>query len=403
MQAEEARQQLAERLALATKGGQVGIWDWDVVNDILIWNDNMYRQYGITRDQFPGAYEAWTMGLHPDDPERGDEEVQKALRGEKDLDTGFHVLWPEGSTHHIRAMALVRRNAAGEPLRMIGTNWDITNEERLENELRESGAYARSLIEVNLDPLVTISASGTITDVNEATVLATGIPREQLVGEDFSNCFSEPDKAREGYQKAFADGTVRDFPLTLRHISGRTTDVLYNSSVYRDPQGKVLGVFAAARDITERKPTEAIVLKNLARAEELARLKSRFVSMASHELRTPLANIMLECDLLKNFLENALKYSPDDTKVEMGAEAGPDSLTLSVRDRGIGVPEAERQFLFDAFSRASNVGDRPGSGLGLFIAQKCAQAHGGQLRYEPLPKGSVFSVTIPLATIGPLI
>jgi signal transduction histidine kinase len=104
--------------------------------------------------------------------------------------------------------------------------------------------------------------------------------------------------------------------------------------------------------------------------------------------------------ILKNLLENALKYSPPDTVVELGVEAGPDSLTLSVRDRGIGVPEAERNFLFDAFSRASNVGDKPGSGLGLFIAQKCAQAHGGQLRYSPQPDGSFFSVNIPLATIG---
>ena len=347
---------------------------------------------------------------------------------------------------------------------------------------------------MNLDPLVTISTSGKITDVNEATVLATGIPREQLVGADFSNYFTEPAKAREGYQKAFTEGIVRDYPLTLRHTSGRTTDVLYNASVYRDAQGKVLGVFAAARDITERKLAEAIVLQNLARAEELARLKSRFVSMASHELRTPLANIMLTCDLLKNFgnampaersqsvlsglmtgvtsmvrtlddlllagkieegklpftpvpfalldflerrckevqpelpsrieiafhdaglnvaaderllghilqnfLENALKYSPAGTKVELGVEVGADSLTLSVLDRGIGVPEAERKFLFEAFSRASNVGDKPGSGLGLFIAQKCAQAHGGRLRYTPQPDGSIFSVTIPATTTG---
>ncbi|MFZ4779718.1 MAG: sensor histidine kinase, partial [Terrimicrobiaceae bacterium] len=103
--------------------------------------------------------------------------------------------------------------------------------------------------------------------------------------------------------------------------------------------------------------------------------------------------------VLKNLLENALKYSPDDTKVEVGVEVGADSLTISVRDWGIGVPEAEREFLFNAFSRASNVGDKPGSGLGLFVAQKCAQAHGGQMRYTPLPDGSVFSVTIPLVAI----
>ena len=492
-QQDEDLRQLAERLSLATKAGQVGIWDWDVGNDRLVWDDHMYRQYGITRNQFAGAYEAWTAGLHPDDRERGDAEIHMALRGEKDFNTEFRVVWPDGSIHHIRAMALVQRNAAGEPLHLIGTNWDITDQERLDNELRESAAYARSLIEVNLDPLVTISVEGKITDVNEATVLATGLPREQLVGADFSECFTEPDKARAGYREAFTEGFVRDYPLALRHASGRTADVLYNASVYRDAEGNVLGVFAAARDITERKRAEAVVLQNVARAEELARLKSRFVSMASHELRTPIANILLACDLLKNFggampaerseailsglmagvtsmvrtlddlllagkieegklpytparfallgflkrcclevqpdltlpsrieigfrdaglgitaderllhhvlknlLENALKYSPPDTKVELGVEVGPGSLTFSVLDRGIGVPEAERKFLFDAFSRASNVGDRPGSGLGLFIAQKCAQAHGGRMRYAPQPSGSVFSVAIPLS------
>jgi signal transduction histidine kinase len=100
--------------------------------------------------------------------------------------------------------------------------------------------------------------------------------------------------------------------------------------------------------------------------------------------------------ILKNLLENALKYSPDDTRVELGVEAGPGSLTLTVLDRGIGVPEADRTFLFDVFSRASNVGDKPGSGLGLFVAQKCAHAHGGRMRYSPQPAGSVFSVTVPL-------
>lgn len=105
--------------------------------------------------------------------------------------------------------------------------------------------------------------------------------------------------------------------------------------------------------------------------------------------------------ILKNLLENALKYSPVDTKIGLEVEVGTDSLTLSVLDRGIGVPEKDRKFLFDAFSRASNVRDEPGSGLGLFIAQKCAQAHGGHLRYTPLPVGSVFSFTIPLAATNP--
>src|SRR5206468_5770229 len=114
-------------------------------------------------------------------------------------------------------------------------------------------AYARSLIESSLDPLVTISPEGKITDVNHATELITGVTREWLIGSDFSNYFTEPRKAREGYRLVLKEGSVRDYPLAIRHSSGRIVDVLYNATVYRDAAGKVRGVFAAARDVTETK------------------------------------------------------------------------------------------------------------------------------------------------------
>ena len=117
-------------------------------------------------------------------------------------------------------------------------------------------AYNRSLIEASLDPLVTIGAEGKITNVNEGSVKVTGMSREKLIGTDFSDYFTEPDKARAGYQQAFAKGFVIDYPLTIRHQDGRLTDVLYNASVYKDARGNVLGVFAAARDVTERKKAE---------------------------------------------------------------------------------------------------------------------------------------------------
>ena len=111
--------------------------------------------------------------------------------------------------------------------------------------------YSRSLIEASLDPLVTISAEGKITDVNEAlTVRVTGVERGHLVGTDFSDYFTEPDRAREGYRQVFAQGFVTDYPLTIRHTGGDLTEVLYNASVYKDAGGRVLGVFAAARDVT---------------------------------------------------------------------------------------------------------------------------------------------------------
>ena len=123
-------------------------------------------------------------------------------------------------------------------------------------ELQATFRYARGLLEASLDPLATISPAGKITDVNQATEQVTGLPRDRLVGTDFSDYFTEPDEARAGYRKVLAEGLVRDYPLTIRHASGCTTDVLYNATVYRSPSGQVQGVFAAARDVTEHKAAE---------------------------------------------------------------------------------------------------------------------------------------------------
>ena len=122
--------------------------------------------------------------------------------------------------------------------------------QRAEAELRLATDYNRSLIEASLDPLVTISRGGTITDVNAATEKITGCLRNELIGKDFSEYFTEPEKARTGYQQAFEQGTVRDLELDIRHRDGHATPVLYNASVYRDPSGEVAGVFAVARDMS---------------------------------------------------------------------------------------------------------------------------------------------------------
>ena len=145
---------------------------------------------------------------------------------------------------------------AGEVEYLVFSIQDVTERKRAEEALRAASLYARSLIEASLDPLVTISADGKIMDVNSATEKVTGLSRGQLIGSDFSDYFTEPEKAREGYRKVFVEGLVRDYPLAIQHVSGRITDVLYNATVYRNEAGEVQGVFAVARDITKRKRAE---------------------------------------------------------------------------------------------------------------------------------------------------
>ncbi len=128
---------------------------------------------------------------------------------------------------------------------------------KMVESLLSSEKYARKLIEASLDPLVTINEKGKITDVNEATVKAIGFSRQKLIGTDFSDYFTEPDKARAGYKEVLLKGSVRNYPLVIRHKNGELMPVSYNASVYRDIEGKVKGVFAAARDMSEAKKYSA--------------------------------------------------------------------------------------------------------------------------------------------------
>jgi len=138
-------------------------------------------------------------------------------------------------------------------------------------ELHHAVLYSRSLIEAGLDPLMTISPAGKINDVNEAAVKVTGVPREELIGTDFSQYFTDPDMAHEGYARAFAQGSLTDYQLTLVHQDGTLTDVLYNASVYRDFNGTVLGVLTVARDAAKLRHQQQL-------SEQLQQaLKSRVV------------------------------------------------------------------------------------------------------------------------------
>ncbi len=144
---EDNLKQISSRLALAVKAGGVGVWDYDIANDLLIWDDQMFELYGIKREDFSGAYEGWQHGLHPDDRERGNQEIQMAIDGEKDFDTEFRVSWPDSTIHIIRALAIVHRDDYGKPFHMIGTNWDITEQKLAEEALAIEKQRLASIIE----------------------------------------------------------------------------------------------------------------------------------------------------------------------------------------------------------------------------------------------------------------
>jgi PAS domain S-box-containing protein len=217
---------------------------------IRYWSEGLRQLYGYEPEEVVGKANSSILHVAADVQASKHREIMEAALAHGKWEGTLNRRRKTGEEFPARVVITPRRDADGTPIGFLLISKDISDEVRLTH-------YARSLIEASLDPLVTISPDGKITDVNEAAVKITGVLREKLIGTDFSNYFTEPDKAREGYRQVFAQGSVTDYPLTIRHMDGRLTDVLYNASVYKDVRGKVLGVFAAARDVTAQKQAEA--------------------------------------------------------------------------------------------------------------------------------------------------
>jgi PAS domain S-box-containing protein len=254
--------QVANRLLLATQAGNLGIWDWDVVNDKLIWDEKMYQLYGITQENFNGAYEAWQMGLHQEDKARGDLEIQWALQGKKEFDIEFRVVWPNGNIRTLRGNALVQRDDAGQPVHMIGTNWDVTEQKNIDDELSNKISLLSALLNSLPDIVFFKDKNGIYLGCNDAFANFAGKPVDEIINKSDFDLFQNDIATtfREHDQNMMMSGANRqneewiDFPDGKRILVDTLKTPLYDS------KRNVIGVLGVSRDITQRKILEEITL-----------------------------------------------------------------------------------------------------------------------------------------------
>ncbi|MEI8247009.1 MAG: CHASE domain-containing protein [Lentisphaerota bacterium] len=269
-------QHVTTRLELAAGAGGVGIWDYEVPNNKLIWDDQMFRLYGITRAQFSGAYEAWTAGVHPEDRERGNEEIQMAIRGKKEFDTEFRVLWPDGSTHYIRAMACVQRNDAGRAERMIGTNWDITGLKQAEEALSRQTALLSNLLDSIPDIVFFKDLEGGYLGCNPLFAEFAGKTREEIIGHTDYDLFQKDvaDAFREYDSMVMAENKARHNEEWIDYPDGRRVLIDTLKAPLTTQDGRVIGMLGISRDITDKKHAEAAFRESALQKSVSENLKS---------------------------------------------------------------------------------------------------------------------------------
>ena len=300
-------------------------------------NEALANITGMTREELSGTdfFDYFT------EPQMAREVYQEVFAKGSVADSPLTLRHKDGKLTDVLFNGSVYKDGDGNVLGVVIVARDVTAQKLLSK-------YSLSLIEASLDPLVTISTEGKITDMNQATVNIIGMTRDELTGTDFFDYFTEPQMARGVYQEVFAKGSVADSPLTLRHKDGKLTDVLFNGSVYKDDRGNVLGVVIVARDITNQKRiatelTEAIVFAEMATeiaevaknkaesstliAENAVKAKQQFLSNMSHEIRTPMNAII---GFTKVLLKTEL--SPKQKEYLTAIKLSGDALIVLIND-----------------------------------------------------------------------
>jgi PAS domain S-box-containing protein len=251
--AREAVDFIANILESSTEYSVIGK---DLDGKILLWNEGARRLYGYEPEEVVGRANSSILHTEDDVKAGKPKEILAAALHNGKWEGTINRRRKNGEHFTARVVITPRRDSLGQAIGYLLISKDISDEIRLTEQLKSTQFYTRSLIESNIDALMTTDPLGIISDVNKQMVTLTGYSRDELIGSPFKNYFTDPQRAEEGIKLVLREGKVTNYELTATSKSGRETVVSYNASTFRDADGRLQGVFAAARDITEQKKLE---------------------------------------------------------------------------------------------------------------------------------------------------
>ncbi len=355
--------ELSERLVLATNAGNIGIWDWDIINNELKWDELMYTLYGTTSKSTSEVYKTWESSLHPDDTLRCNEEIQMAISGKKEFDTEFCIIWPDKSLHYIKGKASVHRNSSGQALRMIGTNWDITEKKNAERDLR----IGKQELEIAKESAEKASEAKSKFLASMSHEIRT--PLNGIIG--FTQVLKNTNLLEK--QIEYVDHITTSGKVLLKLIG----DILDLSKI---EEGKL-------SLISERFHLKQAIQSTLNPYSFKANEKSLdFQLTVSPELDTWMYGDSHRIgQVLINLIGNSIKFTNSGgvyiTCEQASAALGEMIIKFSITDTGIGVPIENQKDIFQPFTQANKsvVKEFGGTGLGLSIAKELVTLMGGQI------------------------
>jgi PAS domain S-box-containing protein len=329
---ERVKQQLErawERIRLAADAAALGIWDWNIRDDVLVWDETMYLLYGRDPREFSGGYEAWRTAVHPDDLAEAEAVIERALRGECEFDTTFRIVRPDAEIRHIRAVAHKHVDASGRVQRMVGLNLDITAQRTAELASKANEALLSEFVRHAPAAIAMLDTEMRYLRVSGRWLTDYRLGDRDIIGERHYEVFPNlPEAWKQAHRRVLAGAVERSGDDAFTRADGSVDWLQWEARPWRRADGSIGGLLFFTQVITARKEMELLLQRQKLELQRSNTELEQFAYIASHDLQEPLRAVTACGQLLQGKLAEERADPERDRLVAFMVDGGSRMQTL---------------------------------------------------------------------------